>query len=262
MEAQSDWLLFLDADDRLTPDAFTLFTDCMTDHPGFNVYYGKVVRRYSKRDGRGLSSARGDAASEGSVPAAVRANFYRSSILAPGAVLINRRFFNTLGGFNTRYDTLADRDWYLRAGLVTPFKFCDGVVMEKYTATDTMSGNRTRALVQGLNVQLDCLERIRGAGLASGPLRGLTVGRALNRALFRALDLPNATEACHLLLAVARARHIETVTSRLMRWAPSVAALQLKTEKTLRRAIGFHPNDRNGKPTRRLRTTEGPRPYP
>jgi glycosyltransferase involved in cell wall biosynthesis len=227
---KGEWLLFLDADDQLTSDAFEIFAQCVRDCPGFDIYYGQIRRWYADSDKTVLS---GSPLSEGPIPTASAVNFFRAHIAAPGAVLISRKLFNDLGGFNIRYDTLADRELYIRAGLRTQFKYCEDVVLLKFTDDCTMSGNIKKSLCQMVEVELEMLEYFRSVGLEYVELKDIDEQRILDHAISKAFSLGGKTWVVDVI-QTAEQKGIRTAKSRFTKVLPDVALAQHKVKEKLR----------------------------
>jgi glycosyltransferase involved in cell wall biosynthesis len=154
----ADWLLFLDADDRLRPDAVASL--CHRASLGdFGVVYGQSVDLIRSHFGE----ERGDCAMEGLAPAAARAAFWKAPIATPGAAMIRRRIFDSVGGWNERFNTTADRDLWCRTGAVSEFGFIHQVIVERRIHEENMSADKNRARRQAVEVQLHflawCAER-------------------------------------------------------------------------------------------------------
>jgi glycosyltransferase involved in cell wall biosynthesis len=193
---KGEWLLFLDADDQLTSDAFEIFAQCVRDCPGFDIYYGQIRRWYADSD-------------------------------------ISRKLFNDLGGFNIRYDTLADRELYIRAGLRTQFKYCEDVVLLKFTDDCTMSGNIKKSLCQMVEVELEMLEYFRSVGLEYVELKDIDEQRILDHAISKAFSLGGKTWVVDVI-QTAEQKGIRTAKSRFTKVLPDVALAQHKVKEKLR----------------------------
>ncbi len=152
--SEAEWLLFLDADDRLLRDAVErLLLRARESSSG--VCYGQTV--YFD-EVTGARRTHGHGASEGPPPAGAHGSFWKSAITTPGAALIRRSLFAEVGGFDPAVNSLADRDFWLKAGVLAPFAFVNAPVIEKREHGDNMSGNLNRALFQAAVVQLGFLD--------------------------------------------------------------------------------------------------------
>lgn len=222
--AAGEWLLFLDQDDDLSPDALEIFGRTAAAHPGFPVYYGAIETE--RQGGRGWRTS-GSAACEGPVPAALRANLFRVQILAPGAMLIRADLFRRVGGFDSRRDGVEDQDLFIRLGLQAEFKYCGAVVLRKRQHAANVSGNWQLTLMKGLACTLDHVERLRREGPA-GALPAHAGGKAVDLALRRAFRYGDPA-AVRQVLDFARARNVRTPWSCLWRrsdrWGQAYARL-------------------------------------
>jgi glycosyltransferase involved in cell wall biosynthesis len=153
--AKAEWFLFLDADDRLVLDALERFEARGQQRPDCRVIYGQGD---CFNDATTESFLRGTSNCEGAVPAATRANFWKSAIVTPGAAVIRAEVFQQVGGFAPEWNNAADRDFWIKAGMYTPFAFVEGPVMQKRLHGENMSADKNRARRQGAEVQLAFLE--------------------------------------------------------------------------------------------------------
>jgi hypothetical protein len=117
------------------------YHDSIISAPQFPVQYGKIL---AEPMAGGPLRVSGTRSSEGPIPAAALANFYRVQIITPGGMIIRRDFFQSLGGFDSHWDfgtsCSEDQDLIIRAGQVAEFKFCDHVVCHKhYHGSNTSS---------------------------------------------------------------------------------------------------------------------------
>jgi glycosyltransferase involved in cell wall biosynthesis len=180
VEATADWLLFFDADDLLRPDALERLARRSTDED-FGVIYGQSEYFTENTGERRLH---GKPVAEGPVPAAAMANFWKSALATPGAAIVRADLFASAGGFRSEFNTAADRDFWLRVGMLAEFGYVDGVVIEKREHDANMSGDRSRARQQGAEVQFSFLQWCDERGLARPPV---TVNEIVDRNLERAL---------------------------------------------------------------------------
>lgn len=210
-EAAGEWLLFLDQDDDLLPEALEKLGRTTADHPGFFVYYGAIETE--RQGGRGWRVS-GSAVCEGPVPAAMQANLFRVQILAPGAMLIHAGLFREAGGFDSRRDGVEDQDLFIRLGLLSRFKYCPAVVLRKKQHAANVSGNWRLTLMKGLACTLDHIDRLRQAGPADA-LPAHAAGKAVDLALRRAFRY-GAPDAVREVLELARQRRVRSPWSCLL----------------------------------------------
>jgi len=152
-EATAEWLLFLDADDLMCSEALNRLV-ARASSADFGVVYGQTEYFWEGTEKRRLH---GKGTAEGGIPSATVANFWKSTIATPGAALIRRSLFEEAGGFRTEFNTTADRDFWLRAGMLAPFAYVEEVVIEKREHGANMSGDKSRARKQAAEVQLSFL---------------------------------------------------------------------------------------------------------
>jgi glycosyltransferase involved in cell wall biosynthesis len=128
-----DLVLFLDADDRLRPDAVAALSDELERQPGAAFAAGlcqqidihgrllPVVQRPKDGDDPYLELLR------------------EAHIWMPGAVLYRRKAVEQAGGFDTKIDAAADYDLYLKLARRHPVRLLDRVVGEYRQHSDSMS---------------------------------------------------------------------------------------------------------------------------
>jgi glycosyltransferase involved in cell wall biosynthesis len=127
-QSEGDYLVFLDADDRLLPEALEAHLDCFGTHPGCAFVSGHIRRIAT--DGSLLGTPR---------QALHRAHvegdhylglLYYNSVWIPGSVMYRRAVFDSVGGFDTTVNGAADYDLYLRIARVFPVHHHGEVVLE------------------------------------------------------------------------------------------------------------------------------------
>lgn len=188
-ETDADWLLFLDADDRLLPGAVErLLQRAQLGDPG--VVYGNAITFDDAKSIRRLDERMN---CEGAVPVAARANFWKSVPSTPGAAMIRASLFRELGGWNVSYNTAADRDMWVKTGVLAEWGHIAEAVLEKRSHGDNMSGNLDRARIQATQVQLGFLDwcasrSIDTTFLQTSPLEIMdrNIDRALEQRAFEA----------------------------------------------------------------------------
>jgi glycosyltransferase involved in cell wall biosynthesis len=151
-QVTADWLLFLDADDRLRPDAVARLSE-RAEQGRFGVAYGET-----KSFGEDAPARQPQPSCEGAPPAAAVANFWKSVPSSPGAVMVRADRFRESGGFDPALSTAADRALWLRLGAMTEWGHVDGIVLERREHADSMARDRTRARIQAAQAQLGFLD--------------------------------------------------------------------------------------------------------
>jgi len=234
--ATARWLLFLDADDRLRPHAASRLLARAESNSDFGVVYGQTFAFDESSD---ATFVRGDAALEGQIPTASRIGFWKSAISTPGAAIIRRDVFEAVGGFDQRWNTAADRDFWMKAGALTQFGFVPEPVVERRLHGANMSGNLDRARRQAAEVQLSFLVWLRNRKIDDAYL-GVTETEIIERNLARALEL-RSFEAARWICDEAVRRQIQTkaVASAqgLLGWPAPLRRARLAVREKLRRLL-------------------------
>jgi glycosyltransferase involved in cell wall biosynthesis len=106
--SNGSFLIFLDADDRLRPDAIEIGLGCFRRHPEVALVSGRF--RYISADGSTLYENQGHIV-EASHYAAM---LHRNYIPAPCGAMCRRDIFEEIDGFNPALSVCADYDFYLR----------------------------------------------------------------------------------------------------------------------------------------------------
>jgi glycosyltransferase involved in cell wall biosynthesis len=199
---RGDFVVFLDADDRLLPDALSDGLSCLQANPECAFVSGHF--RYIKADGSFLREF---------APASVDRDHYRAFlrgnyVAMHATVMYRRAVLEWAGGFNTSLDACEDYDLYLRIARQHPI-CCHATVVAEYRQHNAnMSGDAglmLRTAVEVLRSQqayVDAEGSLRKAfrvGLRSWILH---YGKHLIRQLFvacRHRDLKQALRALAIL---------------------------------------------------------------
>ena len=144
--SRGEYLLFLDADDRLLSDALDIHVKALASHPDCAFVYGHV--KLIAADGSPLAS-----------PLQVRVDrehyfelLRRNYIWTPGAVLYRRTALATVSGFNTNVSASADFDLNLRLARMFPIHCHDRAVLEYRRHNSNMSGDPKVMLASSIKV--------------------------------------------------------------------------------------------------------------
>ena len=133
-----EWLLFLDADDILLPDALASLasTAAATDA---GVVYGFVLQR---QDHSTEAKLHGRPYAVGEPPTPAKAHFWWTPIPTAGCALISRSLNERVGGFDESFRQVEDAEYWLRCGVTASFAHCNSVVLDK-TFIPTSLGQQT-----------------------------------------------------------------------------------------------------------------------
>jgi glycosyltransferase involved in cell wall biosynthesis len=135
-----EFVLFLDADDKLVPDALETSAACLEAHPDCAFAYGHM----SFFDDSGPAQHRGAAPRGCLVDDDPYAWMLRMNnpLRIPGAVLYRRPFLEEVGGFATDLAITQDLDLNMRLARVHPICCNDHVVLEQRLHDSHVSTSR------------------------------------------------------------------------------------------------------------------------
>jgi glycosyltransferase involved in cell wall biosynthesis len=122
--SKGSYLVFLDADDRLLPEALEAGLQCFEDHPECAFVYGHY--RFIAADGSFLRQTQQRYIDKDHYPALLERNY----IGMLGTVMHRRSVFETIGGFNPSINACEDWDHYLRVVRKFPIYCHDEVIAE------------------------------------------------------------------------------------------------------------------------------------
>jgi glycosyltransferase involved in cell wall biosynthesis len=141
-ESSGDWLLFLDADDILLPNALhDLLRTAEESDAG--VVYGFVLQRRAAATDAQLH---GRPYAVGNPHHPAKAHFWWTPIPTAGCALIRRSLNEEVGGFDENFRQVEDAEYWLRCGVAAPFAHCDSVVLDK-TYIPTSLGQQTEGSI-------------------------------------------------------------------------------------------------------------------
>jgi glycosyltransferase involved in cell wall biosynthesis len=123
-QSKGEYLVFLDGDDRLLPDALMIGVNALKAHPSCAFVYGHC--NVIAADGTPLPSARQPPVESDHYPLLLQDNF----IWMPAMVMYRRATFQSLEGFSESADHSCDYEMYLRITRNYPVHCHDKVVAE------------------------------------------------------------------------------------------------------------------------------------
>jgi len=154
--SRGDYLVFLDADDRLMPDALGSEIGCLNANPECAFVYGHV--RFIDTDGSLLPTR---------PQSCVDADHYvtllsRNYIWTPGAVMYRRAILDSVGGFDPLVSPAADLDLNIRIARTRPIRCLNKVVLEYRTHGANMSKDSTAMFRSSMTVLHAQRQHVRG----------------------------------------------------------------------------------------------------
>jgi glycosyltransferase involved in cell wall biosynthesis len=157
--SRGHYLVFLDSDDRLLPDAVAAGAATLEARPECAFVYGHV--RLVDRDGRPLPSPEQTCVRDGHYLELLRNNF----IWTPGAVMYRRSAFDAVGAFDGSKRGCEDYDLSLRIARRFPVACHDRVVLEYRRHGENMSGRPGVMLQSSISALRAQSAHVRGNGL-------------------------------------------------------------------------------------------------
>jgi glycosyltransferase involved in cell wall biosynthesis len=159
-QVRGDWIMFLDADDRLEPDALERLVTAGAGRP--IVVYGD---KHTIADDGSFLAAVENRDCTGPPPAAARACF-GGAAFEPGAAIVPRQLALDLGGFDQRYAPNEDRHFWVRCGALVEFVHVPAVVFHYRIRPGSQSSHRARQVSGSVRVRIALLEWFKERGVA------------------------------------------------------------------------------------------------
>ena len=138
--SHGNYLVFLDADDRLLPDAIEIGVEALSARADHAFTFGPFVAIGTSQGVRDLRRDRNYDYQE---------LLQRCFIGTPGAVLYHRWVFERVGGFDESNDSAADYDLYLRVAREFPI-FCHHRAVVEYRRHDSNMSNDPAIMLKGV----------------------------------------------------------------------------------------------------------------
>jgi glycosyltransferase involved in cell wall biosynthesis len=154
--SRGEFIVFLDADDRLMPDALRLNAALLGSNPAAGFVAG--TSHYISRDGTPIPTDH-RAWPSGDIYAAL---LQRNRIRMPAMVMFRTSVFQRLGGFMSHVDACADYEMYLRVSRHFPVAFHDAPVAEYRRHGENMSLDPVLMLRQLCHVLRQERRHVRG----------------------------------------------------------------------------------------------------
>lgn len=133
-ESKGSYLIFLDADDRLLPNALEIGVNAFNSHPGYAFVYGRSQQIDLKGN---FIPAIYDPVPTDHYLALLR----RNHIWMPAQVMYRRNTFDQVEGFHPALSAAADYDLYLRISRCFPVYNHNQIIAEYRQHPDNMSRN-------------------------------------------------------------------------------------------------------------------------
>ncbi len=144
------WILFLDADDQLEADGPVALIEA-AERCQAGTAYGLVQER---RQPPSVPRTTGQNHAEGEPPLPAVRNYWRCAVITPGSAVIRREVHAQLGGFVPGYEPMEDRDYWIKAGLLTSCAHVNQVVLDKTWRPVSAGKMDARRIWNGLRSRL------------------------------------------------------------------------------------------------------------
>jgi glycosyltransferase involved in cell wall biosynthesis len=143
--ATGEWLLFLDSDDLLLPDATGILLEAAISQSAA-VAYGQVIERAAPG---GKDRINGFDYIAGTPPHRALNGLYRGVVITPGSAIVRKSLHDRVGGFVTGYEPMEDRDYWLKCGLLERVAFCDTPVLDKTWRPSSHGSQHAKRIYRG-----------------------------------------------------------------------------------------------------------------
>lgn len=164
-ESKGSYLVFLDQDDRMTPNALETGVSCLNAHPDCALVFG-FCKRIEADGSPWLHSSQKPV--ETHHRQGVETDYYRAllrgsdiDICPPSTVMFRHVMFESLSGFNASLAPADDYDVYLRIARAFPIYCHEKVIVEYRMHGANQSGSTVRMLratLQALGAQRDYIK--------------------------------------------------------------------------------------------------------
>ena len=162
--ASGNWLLFLDADDILMPQAVERLVD-RAENDGAGVAYGMVIERAGPGH---LARLNGFDFAAGDPPFPAKQTLRRGAIATPGSAVVRAELHRKVGGFVSGYEPMEDRDYWAKCGCLERIAFCDSVVLDKTWRPASHGSQHAKRIFRGQRAQRDLRVWLAARGLDAG----------------------------------------------------------------------------------------------
>ncbi len=139
-ESKGSYVVFLDADDRLRPEAIESGLHALAAHPDCAITVGDHV--FIAADGSHLGNSDKACEPRRHYEALLKSNF----IEMISSVLFRRSIFDEVGGFDTALRVAEDYDLYLRIARVRPI-CCHAVIVAEYRMHGTNTSRNSELML-------------------------------------------------------------------------------------------------------------------
>jgi len=150
--ASGDWFLFLDADDKLFPDALESLT-AAARRSCAGVIYGYVLQHHA-----GGSKTHSLPRAAGDPPHPAKEAFWWTPLATAGCALISRELHTKVGGFDENFRQVEDAEYWLRCGVTSSFVHTGTMVLDKSYHGESLGQRRPSSIWYRLQLQRKFLD--------------------------------------------------------------------------------------------------------